>query len=160
MTTHENRLAEIRSAIEAENVSYGELAELQDIAADHPELFAGDAMLAEWAGIPEEQWRKPAPYNYYKARFYVQTAKRAISEGVPLRAHYGYVVRIDPPVHDEGRRLPSVQAWCRTKRIAEDNIERTKDALHKGYFGCLCGSKKQARACCGVPPLSEWRAGE
>jgi hypothetical protein len=59
MTTQENRLAEIRSAIEAENVSYGELAELQDIAAEHPELFAGDAMLAEWAGIPEKQWRKP-----------------------------------------------------------------------------------------------------
>ena len=59
MNAHENRLAEIRSAIEAENVSYGELAELQDIAAEHPELFAGDAMLAEWAGIPEKQWRKP-----------------------------------------------------------------------------------------------------
>jgi hypothetical protein len=59
MTTQENRLAEIRSAIEAENVSYGELAELQDIAAEHPELFAGDALLAEWAGIPEKQWRKP-----------------------------------------------------------------------------------------------------
>jgi hypothetical protein len=59
MSAQENRLAEIRSAIEAENVSYGELAELQDIAAEHPELFAGDAMLAEWAGIPEKQWRKP-----------------------------------------------------------------------------------------------------
>ena len=59
MTTQESRIAEIRSAIEAENVSYGELAELQDIAAEHPELFAGDAMLAEWAGIPEGQWRKP-----------------------------------------------------------------------------------------------------
>lgn len=57
MTTHENRLAEIRSAIEAENVSYGELAELQDIAAEHPELFARDALLAEAAGIPEEEFR-------------------------------------------------------------------------------------------------------
>ena len=57
MTTHENRLAEIRSAIEAENVSYGELAELQDIAADKPELFADDPLLAEAAGIPEHQWR-------------------------------------------------------------------------------------------------------
>jgi hypothetical protein len=59
MTTQENRLAEIRSAIEAENVSYGELAELQDIAAGHPELFADDPLLAEAAGIPEKQWRKP-----------------------------------------------------------------------------------------------------
>jgi hypothetical protein len=59
MTTQENRLAEIRNAIEAENVSYGELAELQDIAAEHPELFADDPLLAEAAGIPERQWRKP-----------------------------------------------------------------------------------------------------
>jgi hypothetical protein len=98
---------------------------------------------------------KPAPYNYYKARLYVQTAKRAISEGVPLRAHYGYVVRISPPVHDEGRNLPSVQAWCRTKGIAEDYIDRTKEYLRKGYFACLCGSNKQARACCGVPDITE-----
>jgi hypothetical protein len=56
MTTQETRLAEIRSAIEAENVSYGELAELQSIAAEHPELFADDPLLAEAAGIPEEQW--------------------------------------------------------------------------------------------------------
>jgi hypothetical protein len=57
MTTHENRLAEIRSAIEAENVSMGEIAELQEIAADKPELFTDDPLLAEAAGIPEHQWR-------------------------------------------------------------------------------------------------------
>jgi hypothetical protein len=60
MTTQETRLAEIRSAIEAENVSYGELAELQDIAAKHPELFADDPLLAEAAGIPEKQWQSNA----------------------------------------------------------------------------------------------------
>lgn len=59
MTTRENRLAEIRKAIEAESVSYGELSELQDLAATHPQLFADDALLAEWAGIPEEDWRGP-----------------------------------------------------------------------------------------------------
>lgn len=59
MTTQENRLAEIRKAIEAESVSCGELSELQDIAATHPELFADDALLAEWAGIPEEDWHGP-----------------------------------------------------------------------------------------------------
>jgi len=48
------RLEEIRRSIEAENVSYGELAELRDIAASHPELFADDSLLAEWAGIPEQ----------------------------------------------------------------------------------------------------------
>ena len=63
MTTQENRLAEIRSAIEAENVSYGEIAELQDMAAESPELFADDPLLAEWAGIPEEQLRSPAKHT-------------------------------------------------------------------------------------------------
>lgn len=66
MTTQENRLAEIRKAIEAESVSYGELSELQGIAATHPQLFADDALLAEWAGIPEEKWRqgmKPATHT-------------------------------------------------------------------------------------------------
>ena len=58
MTTQENRLAEIRKAIDAENVSYGELSELQDLAAERPELFADDPLLAEWAGIPEEKWRQ------------------------------------------------------------------------------------------------------
>lgn len=58
MTTQENRLAEIRKAIEAESVSYGELSELQDLAATHPQLFADDPVLAEAAGIPEEQWRQ------------------------------------------------------------------------------------------------------
>lgn len=58
MTTQENRLAEIRKAIDAENVSLGELSELQDLAATHPELFADDPVLAEAAGIPEEKWRQ------------------------------------------------------------------------------------------------------
>ena len=58
MTTQENRLATIRKAIDAENVSLGELSELQDIAATHPQLFADDPVLAEAAGIPEEKWRQ------------------------------------------------------------------------------------------------------
>ena len=67
MTTQEKRLAEIREAIDAENVSLSELSELQDIAATHPQLFADDAVLAEAAGIPEEKWKqgmqpaKPTP---------------------------------------------------------------------------------------------------
>jgi hypothetical protein len=66
MSAQENRIAEIRSAIEAENISYGEIAELQDTAAESPELFADDPLLAEWAGIPEEKWRqgmKPATHT-------------------------------------------------------------------------------------------------
>lgn len=58
MTTQEKRIAKIRKAIDAENVSLGELSELQGIAATHPQLFSDDALLAEWAGIPEEEWQK------------------------------------------------------------------------------------------------------
>jgi hypothetical protein len=68
MTTQENRLAEIRKAIEAENVSYGELSELQDIAATHPQLFAYDPLLAEAAGIPEKQWQSNADRTRKAAR--------------------------------------------------------------------------------------------
>ena len=57
MTTKEakKRLEELRSAIEAENISYSELAELQDLS-DYIE--AGDVVLAEWAGIPEQEFAK------------------------------------------------------------------------------------------------------
>lgn len=44
------RLAEIRQAIEAESVSYGELAELQSLEAF---IDPSDTLLLEWAGVPE-----------------------------------------------------------------------------------------------------------
>lgn len=50
MTTAKDRLEEIRAAIRAENVSYGELAELQDMAG---QIDSGDVELLEWAGVPE-----------------------------------------------------------------------------------------------------------
>lgn len=56
--TIQNRIADIRKSIDSETVSYGEIAELQDIAQDHPTMFAGDPILAEWAGIPEHKWQK------------------------------------------------------------------------------------------------------
>lgn len=43
----------IRAAIEAENVSYSELADLQHIAETAPHLLDGDTLLQEWAGLPE-----------------------------------------------------------------------------------------------------------
>jgi hypothetical protein len=52
------RIQELREEIQNETISYGELAELQDIAADHPTLFADDPLLAEWAGIPEQEWQQ------------------------------------------------------------------------------------------------------
>jgi hypothetical protein len=56
--TIENQLAAIRESIDSETVSYGEIAELQDIAHSHPEMFAGDPVLAQWAGIPEQRWNQ------------------------------------------------------------------------------------------------------
>ena len=45
------RLAEIKKAIEAENISYGEIAELQTLS----DYIDGDIILMEWAGIPENE---------------------------------------------------------------------------------------------------------
>lgn len=50
------RLAYLRAAIQAESISYGELAELQDLAEHIPD---DDLLLLEWAGVeePEIDWR-------------------------------------------------------------------------------------------------------
>ena len=48
-----SRLADIRKSIEAENISYSEIYELQNIAESNPELLADDVLLREWAGLPE-----------------------------------------------------------------------------------------------------------
>ena len=45
-----NRLEYFRGEIEAERISYGEIAELQELA-EHIE--ADDVVLLEWAGVPE-----------------------------------------------------------------------------------------------------------
>jgi hypothetical protein len=46
-----DRLEYLRGEIEAERISYGELAELQSLA-EHIE--PGDVQLLEWAGVPED----------------------------------------------------------------------------------------------------------
>lgn len=48
--TNRHRLEELRAAIRAENISYGELAELQGLAEF---IDPGDVELLEWAGVPE-----------------------------------------------------------------------------------------------------------
>ena len=48
--TVQDRLEAIRASIQAESVSYGELAELQGLAAH---IGAGDVELLQWAGVPE-----------------------------------------------------------------------------------------------------------
>jgi len=49
-TEIQDRLASLRAAIEAENISYGEISELQDLA---PHIDPGDVLLLQWAGVPE-----------------------------------------------------------------------------------------------------------
>lgn len=44
------RLEEIRKSIIAENVSYGELAELYELRG---EIDKDDVLLLQWAGVPE-----------------------------------------------------------------------------------------------------------
>lgn len=45
----EKRLKEIKRAIEKENISYGEIAELQSLK----DYIKDDVVLMEWAGIKE-----------------------------------------------------------------------------------------------------------
>lgn len=44
------RLEYLRAAIEEERISWGELAELYDLA---PHIDPSDVLLREWAGLPE-----------------------------------------------------------------------------------------------------------
>lgn len=53
MSAVRERLEELRAAIRAESISQDEVAELQGLA-DHIE--PGDVELAEWAGIPEQEF--------------------------------------------------------------------------------------------------------
>ena len=45
-----NRLEYLRDKIKNESISYGEIAELQDLAEY---IDKGDVLLLEWAGVPE-----------------------------------------------------------------------------------------------------------
>ena len=45
------RLEYLRKHIQQENISYGEIAELQSLAEY---IKPGDVELLEWAGVPEE----------------------------------------------------------------------------------------------------------
>jgi len=53
--TTKDRLEYLRGEIEAERISYEELAELQGLA---DQIEDGDVQLLEAAGVPEEQARK------------------------------------------------------------------------------------------------------
>jgi len=48
----QKRLAELKRAIQAEGISYGEIAELQSLA-EH--IDENDTLLLEWAGVKESE---------------------------------------------------------------------------------------------------------
>ncbi len=50
MSDEQKRLEYLREQIVAENISYGEIAELQDLK-EH--IDKGDVLLLEWAGVDE-----------------------------------------------------------------------------------------------------------
>ena len=49
--TVKERLEYLRGEIEAERISYGEIAELQSLTKH---IDPGDILLLEWAGVPEK----------------------------------------------------------------------------------------------------------
>ena len=126
MTTQENRLAEIRKAIEAESVSYGELSELQDIAATHPQLFADDPLLAEAAGISEEQWRKT---ENWKTRWTVTPYYAPREDADPLGVFRIKEVETEAQKWDDA--ITDTEPNSQEERDAIDNREGiTESARH------------------------------
>jgi hypothetical protein len=79
------RLEEIRESIQAENISYGEIAELQSYA-DY--IDAGDVELRQWAGIPEfedeEEFAKGGKVN--DEEHHLNLLIKEITSKYPLRA--------------------------------------------------------------------------
>lgn len=57
-----NRLEQLRKAIIAENISYGELAELQSLVKY---IDKDDIELLEWAGVPEKLVTDFLPKNNF-----------------------------------------------------------------------------------------------
>lgn len=57
----EKRLKELKKAIEDENISYGEFAELQSLR----KYIKDDEVLEEWAGIPEKTIKEYIDYLGY-----------------------------------------------------------------------------------------------
>jgi hypothetical protein len=91
---------------------------------------------------------KTKEWDAYSARFFITTVRRAKIDGQKTSYNYGYVVRCIP---QEPSHISQVYCWCKTKGIAEDQLARYEDSKVKGFWGCPCGSGKQARLCCGIP---------
>lgn len=59
MNTHKT-LMSIKESIQKQNISYGEIAYLQDHKAEIKAI--DDIELAQWAGISEEEWNEILPF--------------------------------------------------------------------------------------------------
>ena len=77
----------------------------------------------------------------YWRTWYVQTAHRARLEGVPVSRDYGYVIRVRPAAApgEYGKRpgCESLDAWCKTKAIAEHavQVERADEVKYVRHPG-------------------------
>lgn len=72
------RLEHLRGELRAERISYGELAELQDLATY---IEPGDVELLEPAGVPESlEERQFDPFK----KWMVESNLKTIAEGVPM----------------------------------------------------------------------------
>lgn len=59
---------QIKKSVEAENVSFGEIATLASLARSHPKLFIGEPRMAEVAGMTEARYRRLRGNSSTKAR--------------------------------------------------------------------------------------------
>lgn len=62
--TIQSRLEYLRAEIEAERISYSEIAELQGLAE---QIDPGDTLLLEWAGVPEQEEERAAWFEERKS---------------------------------------------------------------------------------------------
>ena len=82
---------QIKKSVEAENVSYGELATLASIAKSHPKLFMGEPRMAEVAGMTEARYRRlqtnsiEIPERSSWVGLQILTPAQVLKEFYPLR---------------------------------------------------------------------------
>ena len=102
--TVQERLEYLRGQIEAERISYGELAELQDYGA-RGLIAESDVVLREWAGLPEFPEEENTEMKLYTA----SVDSEDINEG-----EWNDLLSIAARGEDEARDLAA--RWVRNAR--------------------------------------------
>lgn len=131
------RLEEIRASIEAEAVSYGEIAELQNEL--RPYIAPDDLQLLEWASPEEETQELPAPsaavvYDpaqpVERAEFVAVDAE-GVAYGVSEKSQIFEAVEVSENLKVKEYRLMYLfGAWvCHSRIYAEDDAEAIHDAM-------------------------------